>query len=152
MMVQIKYNIYGLTGLTNKVESLMKKIEKEPNRTIQKMGDSAQLFAMMQAPKRTGDLARNIKRFSGRNYVILAQGPVNTSANNGNPVYPLLIDQSLVRPEWGVLKKPGMIDMRDRSEKLNYFVGTKENRGKTLEFVEYNFPRQVEELHRRLKF
>lgn len=147
-----RIDVVGGKQLISKLEKLEDKIKNEPNRVVQRMADEGQYFAMMQAPVRTGALAMNIKRMGGRNWARLAQGPVLSSANNGNPVYPLLIDQGLVRPSWGTKKAPGMVDMRDRSEKLYYFVGTEGHKGKTLAYLEKNFPRHVDELRRRLDF
>lgn len=145
-----RIDMVGNVELGAKLTKLIKKIETEPNRTIQRMADEGQYFAMMQAPARTGSLAMNIKRMSGKNYAVLAQGTVAGSANNGNPAYPLLIDQGLVTKTWGTKFLPGIKDMRAREEKLYYFVGTDSKKGKTLSFMEKNFPRHVEELKRRL--
>jgi len=151
IMVRITYTVTGNIELGKKLTKLYKRIETEPNRTIQRMADEIQLEAMMLAPKRTGSLAANIRRSGGRNWANVGLGLVSGSANNGNPSYPMLIDTGHVKDEWGLMRRPGMIDTRSREEKLYFFVGNEANEGKTLSYAKKNFPRHVGELVEKIK-
>lgn len=102
---------------------------------------------MAQAPKRTGALASNIKRAGGRNWASLSLGPVSSSRH---PNYPMWIDMDVVGSKWGTKKSRGMVDMRDRNEKIGFFVGTEGNPGHTLRFAWENFPGHVSRLANKL--
>ena len=139
----INVSLVGNKELISKVNKLITRLDREPNNTIQRLADAGQLFAIAQAPKRTGRLASSIKREGGRNWARISLG--------SGLGYPTWIDQDIVSPNWGTRMKPGMVDMRPRDQKVNYFVGTESNPGHTLTFLRQNFPGYVEELARRLE-
>lgn len=141
-MIQVR--VTGNKELVAKLDRLSKKLEKEPNSTIQHVADMGYLHALVVAPRRTGRLATQIKKQGGKNWARLSLG--------SGLGYPTWIDMGIVRPSWGTnLNDPRMIDKRPREEKLHFFVGTESNPGATLKFIQYNFPGFVEELGRRLE-
>lgn len=145
MVVRIKYSTAksGNVELGKKLNELIRRIESEPRRTIQSMAADIQYHAMMIAPIRTGALANSIKLQAGRNWA-------NVVLTNQTS-YGAHIDRGTVPKNWGVMKRSGMIDMRDREDKLYFFVGTESNEGKTLQWARKNVPRYVESLKEKLK-
>ena len=139
----INVMITGNKELISKMNKLVQKLDREPNSTIQRVADVGQLFAVMQAPKRTGALAAGIKRSGGKNWARLSLG--------SGLGYPTWIDQDIVFPTWGTKMARGMTDMRPREQKVNFFVGTESKPGHTLTYLRQNFPGYVEELARRLE-
>ena len=141
----ISLRVTGNKKLIDKLERLSRKIDSEPNQIIQRIADETYLFALMQAPRRTGALATSITRQGGKNWARVSLG--------SGLGYPTWIDRGIVRSNWGTnLSDPKMIDKRPPEQKLHFFVGTPSNEGHTLKWVRQKFPGYVEELSRRLEF
>ena len=141
-VVRFAINMVGNRELGAKINRIIKKIDTEPTKTINRMAYEAQLYAMMIAPRRTGATANSIKTRGTKNFREIYVNPIVV---RGFP-YNTSIDAGKVSRRWGTRKLPPTTDMRDRKEKLHYFVGTDAVEGKTLMFVKKNFGRHVNEL------
>jgi len=149
-MVFVKLEAEGIQEVGARINQIIKNIENEPGKTLTRMANDGLLFAIMQAPRRTGALASNIVIRGNKNTRQLAQRPV---AGAPQPNYPMWIDMGVVRTDWGTNKEnPRMIDKRDPMDKLYYFVGLGDggHKGKTLSFLESRFPTEVKRLGERI--
>ena len=146
-MVQIDISIEGFNGLDKRLKEIRDNIASEPGLTLKRMANDGLLFALMQAPMRTGALRSNLKMGGNKNSYWLRQDPVMGADHSE---YPWMIDLGKVSPRWGTIGGRGVIDTRSREDKLYYFVGDKGHKGKTLKFLEDRFPNEVVNLGNRI--
>jgi len=142
-MVKMNIAMVGNRELGRKINSITKNLERETENTLNKMVYEGQLYGMAVAPRRTGATALNIKTAGSKNYRVLYITPTEKAYN-------IYIDRGTVPKSWGTKKASGMVDMRDRDDKLYYFVGNDSNEGKTLAFMKNNFGRHVSELGKQI--